>query len=172
MFVTVSAAVCFSLLPVSVYIGVLLALFTSVRTFANASMYVKDCPNCRQRKCETLWLALPQNVLQSIIHPKQCTLHFVLTQTTAQHKKWLHAKELHIKWDWESYCSFSKNYFVYCSSDRALANVYKRAFVEPWTRKLLQQRVSFTQKVSCYVKCHFFSMENACLYFLFRSSCI
>lgn len=112
-----------------VYIGVWVALLTSVHTIAKVSVYVKDCPNCRQRKCETLWVALPQNVVQSIIHPKQCTLHFILTQTTVQHKKCLHAKESHIKWDWESYCSFSENYFVYCSSNRALANVYNRPFL-------------------------------------------
>lgn len=88
--------------------------------------------NVNARRCK---LPSPQNVLQSIIHPKQCTLRFTLTPTTVQHKKWLHAKESHIKWDRESYCSFSENYFVYCASNRALANVYNRPFVELQTHK-------------------------------------
>lgn len=119
---------CNCVYALSVYIGVWVALLTSAHTIANVS--VKDCPNCRQRKREALWVALPQNVLQSIIHPKQCTLHFILTPTTVQHQKSLQAKESHIKWDRESYCSFSENYFVYCSSNRALANVYNRPVVE------------------------------------------
>lgn len=76
--------------------------------------------NVNARHCN---LPSPQNVLQSIIHPKQCTLQFCLTQTTVQDKKCLHAKESHIKWDSGSYCSLSENYFVHCCSNRALASV-------------------------------------------------
>lgn len=125
--------------------------FVNVCTYISSSVHVKDCPNCRQRKCETLRVALPQNVLQSIIHPKQCTLLFILTQTTVQNKKWLHAKESHIKWDSESYCSFSENYFVCCCSNRALGNVYNRPFVELQNHKYFQQglkRYVLSKKVS------------------------
>lgn len=139
----------------------------SAHTFANASVHVKDCPNCHQRKSETLRVALPQNILQSIIHPTQCTLLFILTQTTVQDKKWLHAKESHIKWDSESYCSFSENYFVCCCSNRALANVYNRLFVKQQNHKYFQQglnKVSSIQKSLMEWKCHFLLMENICLF--------